>query len=85
MKRWHQDAIRSKNKEKLFWTQFDHIPLSLQYRYGQIGRFRKRNSFGCTRTRCGICKSHKYPKRELTRREIESKLFFNERLFDLDA
>ena len=83
MQRWHKEAQRSKNKEKLFWTQFDRIPASIEHRYGQIGRFRKCNPLGCPKTRCGICKCHKYPKRELTRREIESKLFFNEQLFEL--
>ncbi len=70
MKRWHEDYFHCLKHWKRFQRSYKH-DLS-------IGRFRKRKSFDCGNSRCHMCHSDKFPKRELTKKEIISSLNLKE-------
>lgn len=46
----------------------------------QVGRFRKKDAWDCGNTKCGICHQDKFPKRQLTNKEIKSNISFKEQL-----
>ncbi len=75
MKRWHEDYFHSLRH----WKRFH----SLAYKHDlPVGKFRKKKSFDCGNARCYICHSDKYPKRDLTRKEIISSLNHKEQMND---
>jgi len=83
MKRWHEDAARTKREWRKYEQRCNNWGNPYCYS-GEIGRFRKRKAVACTKTRCGICKHHKYPRREKTVEEVRSETFFKEALKELD-
>ncbi len=50
----------------------------------QIGRFRKVDAFDCGIPHCNICHYAKYPKRELSMREIKSNWDFKQQMREFD-
>ncbi len=50
----------------------------------QIGRFRKTDAWDCGNTRCYICHSDKYPKRDKTYQELCAELKHKEGLIELE-
>jgi len=71
MKRWHQDYTKSFKEWKKHCK--DHVEFNYPCN-DQVGRFRKRKALDCGNPQCYICHSDKYPKRNLTRQELISKL-----------
>jgi hypothetical protein len=85
MKRWHDEEIRTKNewqkhrKQHVAETSGPTDPNQIACDCDeQAGRFRKKHAYGCGKVRCGMCKGHKYPKREKTLEEIQSDVQFKE-------
>jgi hypothetical protein len=95
MKRWHQDHLRTHREwKKHYRTHVESNKLSNRVPGQdpfeidcicdhQEGRFRKKHPLGCGKSRCYLCKSHKYPKRETTRKEWRSRLELKEQIEDL--
>ncbi len=90
MKRWHDDypsTYREWRKHYLSHVEsnVDHNPVPGQDPYEidcdcdqQKGRFRKRNAGDCGNTRCYLCHSLKFPKRQMTWQETCSQLKLKE-------
>src|SRR5690606_24663361 len=51
----------------------------------QKGRFRKKDAWDCGNTRCYICHSDKYPKRDLTKQERLADMKMKERMRELEG
>jgi len=95
MKRWHKDASRTAREWKKYYLRqvwmnrlgIDEVGKG-QYRLNRVqgmqrGRFRKKHAFDCGNSRCCICHSDKYPKREKTRQELFADFRFREEFDDL--
>lgn len=96
MKRWHQDypiALREWRKHRRSHVESNKNNGGLRigkdpYEVDcdcdeQVGRFRKKDAWDCGNTRCGICHSDKFPKRDLTPQELISDLSFKEQLREI--
>ena len=83
MRRYHEEKHIIENRVKqrrqldfAFDVNPDYAP--------EPGRFRKSlRCSGCGRARCQVCHSDKFPKRKLTKKEIQSKKDFNEQQKEL--
>lgn len=49
----------------------------------QVGRFRKKDAWDCGNSKCQMCHSDKYPKRQFTNQEELSKIKFKDSLKEL--
>lgn len=80
MQRWHRDRAHAERQQGLHrangeaedeqrWngSHPNEAPRPRCECDFQIGRFRKSKGRGCRRTRCGLCKHHKWCVPELTR------------------
>lgn len=73
MKRWHEDynhSFQQQQKNKNWSKSLD------------VGRFRKQHALDCGKSKCQICHSDKFPKREKTRKEELFKKSFDEQIKD---
>lgn len=70
MKRYHQEKSVMRRNIKL--AKIFNCPLK------PYGCFRKKDSMDCGKSQCGCCSSHKFPKRELTQKEILANFNFKE-------
>lgn len=76
MKRWHEERkIMLTNARMNDILKRGHLPL---------GKFRKSNPCDCGNTRCQLCHSDKYPKREKTEKEKISDLDLKEQCEDFN-
>jgi hypothetical protein len=48
----------------------------------QVGRFRKKDAWDCGNVRCYLCHSDKFPKRQLTNKEVRSNISLKEQKND---
>ena len=71
MKRWHEEADLLARLQRLD---------TAHGRTNELGQYRKRKPLDCGNTRCGICHSDKFPKRQTTRQESRSDLKWAEQL-----
>lgn len=95
MKRWHEDYYVSKREWKKHrkmhvesnkaWVRtVGRDPYEVDCACDdQLGRFRKKDAYDCGRAHCGICHQDKFPRRQLTDKEIRSNLSFKEQLKDM--
>jgi hypothetical protein len=87
--RKHRKSHVDSNKNaRIGYSRFDTPPGTDPYEVKcdcdeQIGRFRKKDAWDCGNTKCFVCHSDKFPKRELTSQEIASKLSFDEQMKEL--
>ncbi len=70
MKRWHDDYKKTRKTWKIGGCR------------REPGRYRKINPF-CNKTRCGLCRSHKIPKRQRSLQEIQNEVEFEEQIHGL--
>ena len=77
MKRRAQEG-RLLRKRQQFWWEVCRGQLPLD----PPGYFRKRKPLDCGRSRCYVCASHKYPKRRLSRAELQAQLAAREQMRD---
>jgi hypothetical protein len=92
MKRWHQElAVTKRNwlahrrmhvESNKTWTkEVGKDPYVVECECDeQLGRFRKKDAWDCGNPRCWICHSDKFPKRELTIKEVKANLSFSEQM-----
>ena len=83
MKRWHQEAARSARERRKRIEAWGQMWFETTRKTPGIGRWRKSHALSCNKTRCGLCKWYKYPKRELTRQEDRFHRFADEQVRDL--
>lgn len=89
MKRWHKEFHIAKREWRKHFRQ--HVESNkIRSEPGrdpydvdcvcdqQVGRFRKTDNGDCGNTRCYICHSDKFPKRELTKQEVIANISFKE-------
>jgi hypothetical protein len=97
MRRWHEDYPKTHRE----WREhyLSHVRQNISYSRApgrdpfeidcicdeQPGRFRKRRAWGCGKTRCLLCHSEKYPKRQTSRDERRSEIKLREGIEDLAA
>jgi hypothetical protein len=74
MKRWH-DEIGVLHRRRKFLRSIER-----HYFQRELGKFRKKKPLDCGKTQCKLCHSDKYPKRELSKRDIIDNLSFKEQL-----
>ena len=97
MKRWHEESPRTHREWKKHFIshvknniEWSRVPGNDPYKVDcicdqQKGRFRKKDAWDCGKTRCFICHSDKYPKRDDTKQELFSKIKFREGKDDLNG
>jgi hypothetical protein len=92
MKRWHEEYYvfhrQWKKHRKMHVESNKKVPGRDPYEVDcpcddQVGRFRKKDAHDCGRACCGICHSDKFPKRQLTDKEIVSNISFKEQLKEM--
>lgn len=89
MKRWHEEYAvfhRQWKKHRKMHVESNKNRLRVPGDCtcdDQVGRFRKRDAYDCGNSGCLICHSDKFPKRQLTEKEIVSDISFKEQLKDL--
>ena len=84
MKRYHAEKHIGEHRAKLYKQLGGYVgPPHNQY-VPDTGRFRKTlKCAGCGRARCQVCHPEKYPKRTLTRKEIQAN--YDDRTSKLDS
>jgi len=95
MKRWHEEYNIFYRQWKIH--RKSHVDFNKDrsgYRVGkdpyevdcecdeQVGRFRKKDAWDCGNPQCGICHQDKFPKRQLTNKEIRSNISLKEQKND---
>lgn len=95
MKRWHEEYNIFYRQWKIH--RKSHVDSNKDrsgYRVGQdpyevdcecdeqVGRFRKKDAWDCGNPQCGICHQDKFPKRQLTNKEIRSNISLKEQKSD---
>ena len=96
MRRWHEEvSITKRNWKKHYLSHVNSNEFNANNRIGkssyevdcvcllQKGRFRKKDAYDCGNTRCFLCHSDKYPKRQITRKEEKSNLSLKEQKKEL--
>jgi hypothetical protein len=80
MKRWHEESAKAKKQCKAYKDNFREAPGFECVWVDQVGRYRKTKGLDCGNPRCFICHSDKFPKRSLTKYEIQADISYREML-----
>lgn len=73
MQRWHAESALARRRARAAARMRGDAP-----RFGQAGRYRKRDAYDCGNARCGCCHSDKFPARTPTPQEARAALALRE-------